>query len=159
MERLPLDGNLDLTGRRVAEVDVARRLDERLADAWPADGPKVAWKKPVGSGYSGVAVAAGRAYLFHRQGAKEVLEALDAATGETLWSEASATTFRPQVGGGDGPLCVPVVHGGVVITYGAQGVLTARDAATGNSWSGRGLRPNWLKAALASGRKLEDFAV
>ena len=34
-----------------------------------------------------------------------------------------------------------------------------RDSATGNSWSGRGLRPNWLKSALASGRKLEDFAV
>ena len=34
-----------------------------------------------------------------------------------------------------------------------------RDAATGATWSGRGLRPNWLKAALASGRKLEDFAV
>jgi DNA-binding protein H-NS len=34
-----------------------------------------------------------------------------------------------------------------------------RDAATGQTWSGRGLRPNWLKAALASGRKLEDFAV
>lgn len=34
-----------------------------------------------------------------------------------------------------------------------------RDAATGATWSGRGLRPNWLKAALASGRRLEDFAV
>ena len=34
-----------------------------------------------------------------------------------------------------------------------------RDAATGQSWSGRGLRPNWLKAALAGGKKLEDFAV
>lgn len=34
-----------------------------------------------------------------------------------------------------------------------------RNAATGDSWSGRGLRPNWLKAALASGKKLEDFAV
>lgn len=34
-----------------------------------------------------------------------------------------------------------------------------RDKATGNAWSGRGLQPNWLKAALASGRKLEDFAV
>ncbi len=34
-----------------------------------------------------------------------------------------------------------------------------RDSATGNSWSGRGLQPNWLKAALASGRKLEEFAV
>ena len=34
-----------------------------------------------------------------------------------------------------------------------------RDAATGDAWSGRGLQPKWLKAALASGRKLEDFAV
>jgi len=34
-----------------------------------------------------------------------------------------------------------------------------RDTATGNTWSGRGLQPNWLKAALASGRKLSDFAV
>jgi DNA-binding protein H-NS len=34
-----------------------------------------------------------------------------------------------------------------------------RNAATGDSWSGRGLRPNWLKAALGSGKKLEDFAV
>ena len=34
-----------------------------------------------------------------------------------------------------------------------------RNKATGESWSGRGLRPNWLKAALASGKRLEDFAV
>ena len=34
-----------------------------------------------------------------------------------------------------------------------------RDAATGQTWSGRGLRPNWLKAALATGRSLADFAV
>ena len=34
-----------------------------------------------------------------------------------------------------------------------------RDASTGQTWSGRGLQPNWLKAALAAGRKLEDFAV
>lgn len=34
-----------------------------------------------------------------------------------------------------------------------------RDEATGNTWSGRGLQPNWLKAALSEGRKLEDFAV
>ena len=29
----------------------------------------------------------------------------------------------------------------------------------GNQWTGRGLKPRWLTAALASGRKLEDFAV
>jgi DNA-binding protein H-NS len=34
-----------------------------------------------------------------------------------------------------------------------------RNAATGDSWSGRGLQPKWLKAALASGRKITDFAV
>lgn len=34
-----------------------------------------------------------------------------------------------------------------------------RNTSTGESWSGRGLQPRWLKAALASGRKLSDFAV
>jgi DNA-binding protein H-NS len=34
-----------------------------------------------------------------------------------------------------------------------------RNKATGETWSGRGLQPRWLKAALASGRKLTDFAV
>jgi DNA-binding protein H-NS len=34
-----------------------------------------------------------------------------------------------------------------------------RNSSTGESWSGRGLQPRWLKAALASGRKLADFAL
>jgi DNA-binding protein H-NS len=34
-----------------------------------------------------------------------------------------------------------------------------RNPATGDSWSGRGLQPKWLKAALAAGRKVTDFAV
>jgi DNA-binding protein H-NS len=29
----------------------------------------------------------------------------------------------------------------------------------GNQWTGRGLKPRWLTAALAEGKKLEDFAV
>lgn len=34
-----------------------------------------------------------------------------------------------------------------------------RDPASGNTWSGRGLQPNWLKAALANGKSLKDFAL
>ena len=34
-----------------------------------------------------------------------------------------------------------------------------RNASTGESWSGRGLQPRWLKAALASGKKLTDFVI
>ena len=32
-----------------------------------------------------------------------------------------------------------------------------RDVTTGQTWSGRGLQPNWLKAALATGRTIAEF--
>ncbi len=43
----------------------------------------------------------------------------------------------------------------------AMGKVAAkyRNPATGDTWSGRGLKPNWLRAALEAGRKIEDFAV
>lgn len=34
-----------------------------------------------------------------------------------------------------------------------------RNNATGDSWSGRGLQPNWLKRALVDGRSLDEFKV
>jgi DNA-binding protein H-NS len=44
-------------------------------------------------------------------------------------------------------------------TGGTKVAAKYRNASTGESWSGRGLQPRWLKAALASGRKISDFAV
>lgn len=44
-------------------------------------------------------------------------------------------------------------------TSGSKVAAKYRNSATGESWSGRGLQPKWLKAALASGRKIEEFAV
>ncbi|OWQ93247.1 histone family protein nucleoid-structuring protein H-NS [Roseateles aquatilis] len=34
-----------------------------------------------------------------------------------------------------------------------------RNKATGETWSGRGLQPKWLKAAISGGAKLEDFVI
>ena len=34
-----------------------------------------------------------------------------------------------------------------------------RNKATGETWSGRGLQPKWLKAAIGAGAKLDDFHV
>lgn len=34
-----------------------------------------------------------------------------------------------------------------------------RNPATGDTWSGRGLKPNWLRAAIMQGRQVEEFAV
>lgn len=42
---------------------------------------------------------------------------------------------------------------------GAKVAAKFRDAATGSTWSGRGLQPKWLKAAITSGRKLQDFKI
>jgi DNA-binding protein H-NS len=42
---------------------------------------------------------------------------------------------------------------------GAKVPAKYRDPATGQTWSGRGLHPKWLKAAMATGAQLSDFAV
>jgi DNA-binding protein H-NS len=34
-----------------------------------------------------------------------------------------------------------------------------RDPVAGTTWSGRGLKPRWLVAALEAGKSLSDFAV
>lgn len=34
-----------------------------------------------------------------------------------------------------------------------------RDPASGQAWTGRGLKPKWLQAALATGKQLSDFAL
>lgn len=42
---------------------------------------------------------------------------------------------------------------------GAKVAPKYRDPATGATWSGRGLKPKWVAAAIDAGKKLEDFAI
>ena len=70
------------------------------------------------------------------------VRALMAEYGLTVADLGGKTARQGQVAGGSGK--VPAKY---------------RNASTGDSWSGRGLQPRWLKAALASGKKLSDFAV
>lgn len=102
-----------------------------LAESWPANGPRVVWKKTVGAGFAGPVVAGTRVILFHRVASEEVVEALDAQTGATTWRYAYRTTYRDDFGFDEGPRAVPVVVNGRVYTFGAQGVLSSIDAATG----------------------------
>ncbi|MDP9123698.1 MAG: H-NS histone family protein [Pseudomonadota bacterium] len=34
-----------------------------------------------------------------------------------------------------------------------------RDPASGATWTGRGLKPKWLQAALDAGKSVTDFAI
>ena len=112
--------------------------DEKLASQWPETGPREVWRRPVGSGYAGIAVVDGVAFVFHRIDDREITEALDAKTGTVIWKTEHPTRFRPQVGGGDGPLCTPTVSQDKLLTFGAQGMLTCLDTRTGNQlWQHR----------------------
>ena len=107
-----------------------------LADAWGANGPKAVWRKQVGQGFAGPAVVGNRVILFHRVGNEEVLESLDAATGDSVWRYAYPTRYRDDFGFDEGPRAVPVVADGVIYTFGAEGQLHAVDLAKGTRlWS------------------------
>lgn len=102
-----------------------------LAAAWPAEGPKVVWKMPVGHGFAGPAVAGGKLVLFHRVGGEEKVECLDARTGKPLWAGGYATKYVDDFGFDDGPRGTPAVAGGKVYTFGAEGRLCCWDFDTG----------------------------
>ena len=96
---------------------------EMLADSWPKSGPRTLWKNPVGEGFAGPAVAAGRVIMFHRVNGSERIEALNTKTGEQIWQ----TDYEAEYGGGinsdTGPRCVPVIDAkrDRVFVYGAAG--------------------------------------
>ena len=107
-----------------------------LAEAWPAQGPRVVWRKTVGQGFAAPVVVQNRVIVFHRVGAQEIVDALDARTGAAVWRYQSSTAYRDDFGFDEGPRAAPVVADGMVYTFGAEGQLHAVNAANGQRvWS------------------------
>lgn len=102
----------------------------------PASGPPLLWKRDVGAGFAGPAVVAGRLILFHRRDTREIVEAMDALTGKTIWTAEYPTAYRDDFGFDEGPRAIPVIAGGRIFTHGADGMLQALDLASGRRlWS------------------------
>jgi len=55
-----------------------------LSETWGGTGPRVVWRRQVGQGLSGPVVVQNRVILFHRVSNREVVEAIDAASGKHL---------------------------------------------------------------------------
>lgn len=105
----------------------------RVKAAWPKD-LKEEWKVTVGVGHSSPVVAAGRIYVFARQGEAEVLLCLNAVTGKEIWRSSQPISYQMHpaaAGHGKGPKSTPVVSNGRVFTFGISGVLSCHDARTG----------------------------
>ena len=56
-----------------------------LAAAWPASGPRRLWSRELGDGYSSIVVDDGKLFTMYRKGEQDVVVALEAATGKTVW--------------------------------------------------------------------------
>ena len=109
-----------------------------LADAWPAAGPKKIWSRPLGDGYSAIAEENGVLYTAFRRSGAEVITALDADTGKTLWEYGYPTvftnSFKEKVG--PGPYAMPQIAGDRLITASALGKIHSLDKKTGKLlWS------------------------
>jgi outer membrane protein assembly factor BamB/enterochelin esterase-like enzyme len=93
----------------------------------------VRWRTPLGSGYSGVAVARGRAVTMFTDGAQDVLAAFDAASGRPAWRVPVADAYKGGDGSFDGPIATPVIAEGRVFAFGPRGQLLAVDLASGGT--------------------------
>ncbi|MFO1513909.1 MAG: PQQ-binding-like beta-propeller repeat protein [Verrucomicrobiota bacterium] len=107
---------------------------EKILATWPAEGPKVLWKSPLGPSFGSFAVSGGKAFCFIQRSVegedKEVAVALHASTGKELWAVTlGKATYDKQ--GGDGPRSTPTVDGKRVYLLGAYQILTCLDADTG----------------------------
>ena len=104
---------------------------EQVRRDWGKDRPRELWQREVGEGLAGVAVADGRAVLFHRLGNEQVVEAMDAESGKNLWEYRSPTGYVSTISPDSGPRCTPLIHDGAVYTHGADGQLTCLEMADG----------------------------
>jgi len=122
-----------------------------ILEKFPAEGPKVRWRAPIGAGYTGPAVANGRVYVMDHQlaqgasnpsnpfargeipGTERVL-CLKEDDGKILWKHEY--DFLYAVSYPAGPRATPTVHDGKVYTLGTEGNLICLEAEKGTLiWS------------------------
>ena len=105
--------------------------ETNLAAAWPADGPPRLWSRAVGEGYSAPSVLGDRLVIHHRVRDEEVVECLDAATGESRWRHAYSTAYSDPYGYNGGPRATPTLTADRCFSYGAAGTLCCLNLQTG----------------------------
>jgi outer membrane protein assembly factor BamB len=117
-----------------------------LATAWPAGGPRKIWSRALGEGHSSILVENGRLYTMYRpmgmlslvrRSQEEVVTALDAATGKTLWEfKYPSPTDDLDFSQGAGPHSTPLIVGNLLYATSTRKELFALNKATGKKvWS------------------------
>ena len=117
-----------------------------LASSWPAAGPRKLWSRALGEGHSAIAFDGGRLYTMYRplgmlaivrRSQEEVIAAIDAATGKTIWEHKfPSPTDGVNFSEGAGPHSTPLVTADRVFAVGSRKELFALNKANGQvAWS------------------------
>ena len=143
--------------------------EKGIVDKFPAGGPKILWRKPVGGGYAGPAVANGKVYVIDRllaagaenpknpfdkkpniAGSERVI-CFDALSGKIVWEHKYDCPYF-SLSYATGPRCTPLIAGGKVYTLGAMGDLVCLDANKGTPiWSKKLMKEYGLDELPGSG--------
>ena len=117
---------------------------ESIRTNWTAEPPKVLWRKPIGPGWSSIAVSNGRLFTQDRRqttnGPREFCVSLDATSGTELWARdldiANYTDISQTDRRADGPRTTPTVDGDVLYVSTSQLKLYCLKVADGSTvWS------------------------
>lgn len=111
-------------------------LETGFLDRWGTDGPNVAWRKQIGTGFASMAAVGDHVYAVGNVGGDhEVVYCLDAATGEEVWTTRYASELVDKLHEG-GASSTPVVHEDGVYVVSRVGEVRRLDAETGQvTWT------------------------
>jgi outer membrane protein assembly factor BamB len=107
--------------------------EDGLVDKFAETQLKLRWRAPIGSGYSGPTVAAGRVYVTDRVVEPKQLERVhcfDWKTGQPEWSYSYECVYK-DVGYTAGPRASVTIDDGRAYSLGSMGHFVCFDAATG----------------------------
>jgi len=160
LPRLTFGGAFDWPQWRGPDrTDVSQ--ESGLLKEWPSGGPKRLWLfKNAGNGYSGPAIVNGKLFTMGTRDGAEIMIALNADTGEELWTASIGPIVNFDRGGG--PRGTPAVDGEHIYGLGGQGKLICAAVADGKVlWSASladlgGRTPNWgySESVLVDGDKV-----
>jgi outer membrane protein assembly factor BamB len=106
-----------------------RYEEMEVSTNWPAQGPPLLWKQPVGLGFASFVIADKLAYTIEQRRGKETVAAYDVDTGRELWTQSWNAEYGDSTG--DGPRATPTWDEGRIYALGATGELRCLDAKTG----------------------------
>ena len=80
---------------------------------WPDSGPAELWSRELGDGFSSILYDQGTLYTMYRRGDEEVVVAIDAANGESLWETSYVSPLDREgmiLDFGGGPINTPLTN-------------------------------------------------